>query len=322
MGESVRLLTGGPRWLSAAYALALTAGSLLGEIFLSYERYTSLLKYLTAALLVYVVTAFVLHVSWGAALYATVVPTIQFHAVFIALLVGVLGTTISPYLFFWQASMESEHVKITPGTEALKKAPEQSREALRRIRVDTYTGMAFSNVISFFIMLCAAATLHSDPNPATHDIQSAQQAAEALRPLGGTLASTLFAMGILSGGLLAIPSLGGSAAYAVGELFRWPVGFERTPRRAKGFYGVLVAATLLGAGIVISPINPIRALVWAAVINGLTAVPVMVIVMLMFSNSKIMGGFTRMGKSLRAIGWLATAAMAAAAVGFFCTLRP
>lgn len=321
MGAAVHLVTGGPTWLPLAYALVLTAASLLAQIFFSYERYTQVLKYLTAAMFVYVITGFVVHVPWGQALHGMLVPNIQWNGVYIALLVGVLGTTISPYLFFWQASLESEHVKVTPGKEPLRKAPEQSREALRRIRLDTYLGMGFSNLIALFIMLCAAATLHADPDPARHDVGSAAEAAAALKPLAGNFASTLFAIGILSGGLLAIPSLAGSAAYAVGELFRWPVGLERTPRKAKGFYASLTIATLLAVALVLSPINPIRALVWAAVINGITAVPIMIMVMLLFSNSKIMGGFTRTGKMLRVGGWIATAVMALAAVAFLLTLR-
>jgi Mn2+/Fe2+ NRAMP family transporter len=238
---------------------------------------------------------------------------VQWNVAYVGLLVAVLGTTISPYLFFWQASLESEHVKISPGTEPLRKAPEQSREALSRIRIDTYMGMGFSNLIAWSIIVCAAATLHANPDPKMHDVQSAA--------LAGKFASTLFAIGILSGGMLAIPSLAGSAAYAVGDLFHWPVGMERTPQRAKGFYGALTVATLLAAAMALSPINPIRMLVWAAVINGVTAVPIMVMVMVLFSNSKIMGGFTRSGKWLRFGGWLATGVMAAAAVAFFFTLK-
>jgi NRAMP (natural resistance-associated macrophage protein)-like metal ion transporter len=320
MGAAVHLVTGGPAWTPLVYALVLTALSLLSQIFFSYDKYTRVLKYLTAAMLVYVITVFVVHVPWGQALHAMVIPHVRWSDAYIGLLVGVLGTTISPYLFFWQASLESEHVKVSPGAEPLRKAPEQSREALWRIRVDTYMGMTFSNIIALSIILCAAATLHVSPDPKMHDVTSAAQAAEALRPLAGNFASTLFAIGILSGGLLAIPSLAGSAAYAVGEMFHWPVGLERKPHKAKGFYAALTIATALAAAMVLSPINPIRALVWAAVINGITAVPIMIMVMLLFSNSRIMGSFTRTGKWLRLGGWLATAVMALAAVAFLVTL--
>jgi NRAMP (natural resistance-associated macrophage protein)-like metal ion transporter len=320
MGAAVYVVTGGPDWLPLVYALVLTALSLVAQIYLSYDRYTRVLKYLTAAMLVYVITVFVVHISWGEALQAMVVPRLQWSDAYIGLLVGVLGTTISPYLFFWQASLESEHVKVSPGTEPLRKAPEQSREALSRIRIDTYLGMAFSNIISLSIILCAAATLHASPDPKMHDISSASQAAEALRPLAGNFASTLFAIGILSGGLLAIPSLAGSAAYSVGELFRWPVGLEHKPHKAKGFYAALTIATLLAVVIVLSPINPIRALVWAAVINGITAVPIMVMIMLLFSNAATMGSFALTGKWLRIGGWLATGVMGLAAMAYFWTL--
>jgi NRAMP (natural resistance-associated macrophage protein)-like metal ion transporter len=321
MGESLQLITGGPDFLRPLFAILLTILSLVSQIFLSYERYTQFLKYLSMLMLVYVATGFVVHVPWSDALYHTVVPHISANTAFIALLVGVLGTTISPYLFFWQASLESEHVKITPGTEPLTRAPLQTREAFRRIRIDTYLGMALSNVIAFFIMLCAAATLHNDPNPHARDITSAAQAAATLAPLAGHFASTLFALGILGGGLLAIPSLAGSAAYAVGELFHWPVGLERSPRRAKGFYSVLALAALLSVGLVLSPINPMKALVWSAMINGIVAVPVMVMIMLLYSNRRVMGPFTRLSKTLRITGWLATLVMALAAIAFFVTLH-
>jgi NRAMP (natural resistance-associated macrophage protein)-like metal ion transporter len=318
MGESLHLLTGGPGTLRILYAVALTAGAVLLQLFLSYVRYTAILKYLTIILLVYVITAFVVHVPWTTALAATVWPAVRLDRSYVSLLVAVLGTTISPYLFFWQASLESERVKITPGAEPLTKAPEQTRGALTRIRLDTYIGMAFSNAIALFVMLCAATTLYHDGQG--RHIDSAAQAAAALAPLAGRFASALFALGILSGGLLAVPSMAGSIAFAVGELFHWPVGLERTPSRAKGFYGTVALSTLFSIAIVLSPINPIEALVWSAVLNGLAAVPIMVMVMLLFSNRQVMGPLTRVSQILRLVGWLATAAMAAAAVALFAPL--
>jgi len=318
MGEALHLITGGPGYLRVVFALALTTMSVLMQIFFSYTRYTNFLKYLTISLLVYVGAGFVIHVDWASALTNTVVPAVQFQPAYISMLVAVLGTTISPYLFFWQASLESEHVKITPGKQPLTKAPEQTREALTRIRLDTYTGMAFSNVIAFFIMICAAATLHGDPEH--RDITSAAQAAQALTPLAGRAAGMLFAIGILSGGLLAIPSLAGSAAFAIGELFHWPVGLERTPGRAKGFYGTLAIATLLSVVIVLSPLNPMQALVYSALLNGIAAAPVMVMVMLLFSKKAVMGPLTRISKPLHIFGWLATALMTFAAVALLATL--
>jgi Mn2+/Fe2+ NRAMP family transporter len=236
--------------------------------------------------------------------------------------IAVLGTTISPYLFFWQAAMEKEEIAANADEDPLKTHPRQARRQLWRIRIDTLVGMTASNVVAFFIMLTAAATIHPHFDPAT-SIDSASQAAEALRPAAGRAAEWLFALGIIGTGLLAVPVLAGSAAYAVGEALKWPTGMDREPRKAKGFYGILAASTVIGFAINIPAfhINPIHALVWSAVINGIAAVPIMVITMLMFSNKKIMGKFSRVGKLLRAVGWLATAVMAAAAVGLVVTWK-
>lgn len=222
--------------------------------------------------------------------------------------------------------MESEETKIAPGEEPLRKAPETARSEFRRIRLDTFVGMGLSNFVGFCIIVCTAATLHVHGGTT---IDSASKAAEALKPIAPTLtvlghkivlASLLFSLGIIVGGLLAIPVLAGSAAYAVGELFRWPVGLDRKPEKAKGFYGVLAVSTFLGAALILTPINPMKALVYSAVANGLSAVPIMIMIMLLFSSSKIMGHFARVSNFLRITGWLATAAMTAAAIALLATL--
>jgi NRAMP (natural resistance-associated macrophage protein)-like metal ion transporter len=323
MGAALGMLIGGPR---VVYAIGFTVASLVLQVWASYARYTAILRWLAMVLVLYVAATFAVRPHWGEVAWATFIPQISFSGDYLAVLVAVLGTTISPYLFFWQASLESEETKIAPGEEALLKAPERSRAEFRRIRLDTAVGMVLSNFIGFCIMVCAAATLHEHH---ITEITSADQAAQALGPiappmvlLGHTfsVAPLLFALGIIGGGLLAIPVLAGSAAYAVGEIFRWPVGMDRLPMKAKGFYGVLIVSTLLGAGMVLTPLNPMKALVWAAIANGVAAVPIMILIMMMFSNRRVMGRFVQISKPLRVTGWVATAAMTAAAVGMFATL--
>ena len=225
-------------------------------------------------------------------------------------MVAVLGTTISPYLFFWQAAQEAEDTRIDPERKPLVRAPQQGPDEIERIRLDTYVGMAFSNLVALAIIAATAATLHA---AGITDIQTSTQAAEALRPVAGPFAFTLFALGIIGTGVLAVPVLAGSAAYAVGEASRWPVGLSRRPKKAKAFYATLAIATLLGVALNFSPINPIKALYWSAVINGVVAVPIMVAMMDMTGNRKIMGAF-EIHDGLRLMGWLATAVMAVAAV--------
>jgi Mn2+/Fe2+ NRAMP family transporter len=252
---------------------------------------------------------------WGAVLQGLFVPTFNADARFWSTLVAVLGTTISPYLFFWQASQEVEDIAATPERQALIRKPRQADSALERIRVDTYTGMAFSNVVGLAIMITTAATLH--PSGITN-IDTAAQAAAALSPLAGRFAEELFALGIISTGLLSVPVLAGSLAYALAETRGWPLGLRRLPHRAKGFYATIAAATLGGALFNFSPVSPIKALYWSAVINGLIAAPVMIVMMLMSSNRKVMGKFA-IGGWLRALGWIATAVMAAAAAALLWT---
>jgi Mn2+/Fe2+ NRAMP family transporter len=243
------------------------------------------------------------------------VPTLQTDKTYITTLVAVLGTTISPYLFFWQSSQEAEDQRVTPEREKLLKAPEQAEDAHRRIRLDTYAGMALSNLVGLAIIITTAATLHAH---GVTDIESSTQAATALKPIAGRFAFFVFAFGIIGTGLLAVPVLAGSAAYAIGEARRWPVGLAREPRRAKSFYATLAVATALGVAFNLAHIDPIAALFWSAVINGIVAVPVMALMMHMAGSETIMRQFAVRGP-LNVIGWIATAAMAASVVAMGVT---
>ena len=229
--------------------------------------------------------------------------------------VAILGTTISPYLFFWQAAQEVEDTKTKPKEHPLREDPREGPGALARIQLDTIVGMGFSNLVALAIMVTAAATLHVS---GVHQVESAAQAAEALRPIAGNLAFAVFALGIVGTGLLSVPVLAGSAAYALGEARRWPVGLARQPLQAKAFYAAIAIATFLGAAANVLALNPVKALIWAAVINGVVAVPVMALLMLMSTDPRIMGRF-RISKSWTVMGWLATLLMAVAAVAFILT---
>ncbi|MDD5241257.1 MAG: divalent metal cation transporter [Sulfuricella sp.] len=305
MGAALKLLIGGPAHL---YAIAFAATSLLLQIFIPFPRYAPILKALTLALFAYVATVFVVKVPWGEVFYQTIMPSISFKTDYVVAVVAVLGTTISPYLFFWQASQEVEEQRATKGDEPLRNAPEQATVHLQRIKLDTYIGMGFSNLVSFFIILTAAVTLHLH---GITDIQTSSQAAEALRPLAGEFAFALFTAGIIGTGLLAVPILGASAAYAVAEAFEWRIGLGRKLLQARGFYLILTIATLLGVALNFTPIDPIKALFWSAVINGVIAVPIMAVMMLMASRPDIMGQFV-VSRRLQILGWLATAVMALA----------
>jgi NRAMP (natural resistance-associated macrophage protein)-like metal ion transporter len=308
MGAAVNLLVGGPTLL---YSVLLATASVLLQIFIPYQKYSAVLKYLTLSLFAYVGTIFVVEIDWAQAIRGTLVPNISLTPEYLGALVAVLGTTISPYLFFWQSAEEVEEMQNAPREKALKETPGRAPGELHRIKIDTYLGMAFSNLISYFIILTVAVTLNAHGKK---DIDTAAQAAEALRPIAGEFASLLFSLGIVGTGLLTLPVLGGSAAYAVGEALRWPVGLERKASEAKAFYAVLAAATLTGLLLNFMKIDPIRALVWAAIINGITAAPVMCFMMLMASNRKVMGKFT-LPLYLQILGWAGTVIMALAAVG-------
>jgi NRAMP (natural resistance-associated macrophage protein)-like metal ion transporter len=308
MGDALTLLIGGPR---LPYVVAFGVLCALLQIFMQYSRYVAVLKWLTLVLFAYFGTVMVVEIPWGEAARGFLVPTFSFEPAFWTTVVAIMGTTISPYLFFWQASQEAEDTKEEPQRKPLLKAPRQGPDAFERIRLDTYVGMAFSNTVALAIMITTAATLHA---AGVTDIQSSSQAAEALRPVAGAFAFTLFALGIIGTGLLAVPVLAGSAAYALGEARKWPIGLARKPRQAKAFYFALAGATLVGILINFSPIDPIRALYWSAVINGIVAVPVMVIMMRMATNTKVMGKFT-ISPTMRTIGWVATLVMALAVLG-------
>jgi len=308
MAESGRLLAPAiPGWV---YILMFGTVCTLGQVVFQHARYVSILKWLTLSLFAYFATLCVVHVRWSDALQGLFWPHFATAREFWITVVAILGTTISPYLFFWQAAQEVEDTKAEPARRPLKEAPRQGPAALARIELDTMVGMAFSNLVALAILITAAATLHHPGGPR---VESAAQAAEALRPLAGTFAFALFALGIIGTGLLSVPVLAGSAAYALGEARGWPVGLSRRPPQAKAFYGAIGGATLLGALGNFWSFNPIQALVWAAVINGVVAVPVMVLLMLMSRRKQIMGEFRITGlRSL--VGWVATVIMACAAI--------
>jgi Mn2+/Fe2+ NRAMP family transporter len=305
MGAALKLLIGGPALL---YAAAFAALSLLLQTFIPFTRYAPILKLLTLSLFAYVAAVLVIDVPWRAVLKSIVLPPIRWSASYAVGLVALLGTTISPYLFCWQASEEVEEIESSKKRKPLQDAPQQAPSALRRIGIDTTVGMIFSNLISFFIILTAAVVLHAHGKT---DIQTSAQAAEALRPLAGNLAFALFAAGIIGTGLLAVPVLAGSAAFAVCEARGWKTGLEYKPSQAGHFYAIITVATLTGVLLDWSSLDPIKALFWSAVLNGVSAVPIMIAMMLLASRRSIMGRFTER-PLLLTFGWAATAVMAAA----------
>lgn len=312
MGAALKLLIGGPAF---AYAAGFAVLSVLLQIFIPFAAYSPLLKLLTLSLFAYVGTVLVIHVPWLAVAKGTFLPAIRFDAKYAVAVVAVFGTTISPYLFFWQASQEANEVRITLGRKPLRRASQQGPAALTRIEVDTVSGMLFSEVVAFFIILTAAVVLHANGKT---DIQTSSDAAAALLPIAGKFAFWLFAAGIIGTGLLALPVLAGSGAYALGETFRWKTGLESAPGKAKLFYGTIALATLLGVALSFSPMDPIKMLFWSAVINGVIAVPLMAVIMFLASRRKVMGSFV-ISLRLKIVGWLATLVMLAAAVVMFAT---
>lgn len=308
MGDAAAQLIGGPKSLFVV-VFAVVCTTL--QVFVQYSRYVNGLKWTTLSLFAYFGTVLVVDVPWSEVARGLFISTFVAKFEFWTMVVAIFGTTISPYLFFWQASQEVEDIADVAARKPLVKSPKQGPDAIQRIKLDTYVGMAFSNFVGLAMMITAAATLHAAGH--TH-IETSSQAAEALKPIAGELAFVIFSLGIIGTGFLAVPVLAGSAAYAMAEAFGWPVGLSRKPMQAKGFYAVIVAATLLGTVICFSPLDPIRALFWSAVTNGVVAVPVMVMMMIMTSNEDVMGKFMVRGP-LRIIGWIATLAMAAAATG-------
>jgi NRAMP (natural resistance-associated macrophage protein)-like metal ion transporter len=311
MADALRMLIGGQLLV---YVLAFGAVTIALEIFIPYDRYVVILKWLTLSLLAYVAELAFVRIDWQAAA-AGFVPRLQWDQAYLATIVAVLGTTISPYLFFWQANEEVEDIHAFKQRHPLTERPEEGPAAIRRIRLDTLVGMGFSHLTATAIILATAATLNAN---GITDIETSAQAAEALRPIAGNQASILFAMGIIGTGLLAIPVLAGSTAYALGEARRWPIGLDRRPREAKAFYATIAVATAIGMGLNFTPINPVKALFWAAVINGVVAVPLMAIMMLMATRHDIMGKWT-LGRGTLALGWFATIVMAAAVVAMAVT---
>jgi NRAMP (natural resistance-associated macrophage protein)-like metal ion transporter len=313
MGEALRLIAGGEAHF---YAIVFGFISLVLQIFMNYQSYVRYLKWLTLALLAYVAVVFTVNVPWTEVLVHTAWPRFSFDSASITLIVAVFGTTISPYLFFWQATQEAQDVRSDPNAEALLKSPEHARGHLRRIKWDTYIGMGFSNLIAFFIILSTAVTLHAS---GVTQIQTASQAAEALRPIAGDLTFLLFALGIIGTGMLAVPVLAGSAAYALAEAFDWQTGLDRKLFEAKEFYAMVTLATAGGALLDFTPIDPIKALFWCAVINGFIAVPIMAVMMLLAQRADVMGQFV-VKPRLRVLGWSATIVMLLAVVAMIATM--
>lgn len=305
MGEAAELAVGlNAHVMTIAFALV----ALLLQLFVPYRRYASVLKWLTLALLAYVALLFVVKIDWRVVATGLAVPRIGGRAA-ITIVVAVLGTTISPYLFFWQSAQEVEEIDQEATSKPLVEAPWQARRAFRRLRLDTFAGMAASNIVALAIMIGTAATLHASGKTT---IATAADAAKALQPVAAQFAFLLFSLGIIGTGLLAVPVLAGSAAYAVGEAQGWKTGLDEKPWEATGFYTVIGAATLLGIAMDWSPFDPIQALFWSAVINGVVAVPIMAAMMVVVSRHHAMGKFTASVR-LRVVGWAATAVMAAAA---------
>jgi len=304
MGEALQLVVGGGEHF---HALVFGIATVLLQVFVPYRRLAPILKWLTLSLFVYVGAAFTMSIPWAKVLHDLVVPHVERSPEFWMTIVAILGTTISPYLFFWQAAQEVEEGEqrhVHPRHEKLKKV----RRAIERMRMDTVIGMVFSNGIAFFVMLMAAVALHAASKT---DVQTAAQAAEALRPLAGDLAFMLFAVGIIATGMLAVPVLASSAAYAVAEAFGWTEGLERHWQEAKGFYAIIVVATLVGTSLSFTPIDPMKALYWSAVINGVVSVPIMAAMMMLAAKPEVMGPLVVKSKT-RAFGWGAVCVMAAA----------
>jgi NRAMP (natural resistance-associated macrophage protein)-like metal ion transporter len=311
MGEALQLVVGGPEH---GHALIFGVLCTIVPLWLGYESMVRVLKWLTLALLAYVALVLMLHVDWETVLVRTLIPSLGGDGNYWLMVVAVLGTTISPYLFFWQASQEAEQRQRMNAAQGLERSiaphPSFAREHLYRIKLDTVIGMVFSNVIAFCVMLATAITLHQH---GVIDIQTTRQAAEALRPLAGEFAFVLFALGVVGTGMLAVPVLAASSAYAVADAFAWRAGFDHALAEARGFYTVIVLGTVIGTLVDFTPLRPIRALVWAAVINGVIAVPIMAVMMALGARRDVLGAHT-LSRRHRALGWLATAVMLAAVI--------
>ena len=313
MADALKLLMGGRIHF---YAIGIGLLSLLLQILIPYRRYVRVLKWLTLSLMAYVATVFVVQIPWLQVLSASLWPHLSWQPQYVMTVVAVFGTTISPYLLFWQASQEVEEQLMNPGQEPLIVAPKQAPDNFKRIKIDTYIGMGFSNLVAFFIILTTAVTLNLH---GITDIQTSAQAARALRPIAGEFAYFLFSAGIIGTGLLAIPVLAGSAAYAMAGAFKWSSSLALEPMRAKGFYSIIATSTLIGVALCFTAIDPIKALYWSAVINGVISVPIMVLMLLMASRPEIMGKFT-LNPALKLMGWLCAGVMAVAVIAMFWTI--
>jgi len=312
MGAVLQMLIGGDL---VAYTLGFGLVCVVLEIFLSYDQYASVLKFTTLSLFAYVAVVLIVHLPWGEALKGVFIPHVEWTTAFATGFVAILGTTISPYLFFWQAAQEIEEEKRSH-SKPLYVTPRKAGPELKRIRQDTLIGMCFSNLVAIFIVFAAAATLHVR---GITTIQTANQAAQALEPVAGRFAFLLFALGIIGTGMLAVPVLAGSAAYAVSEMLGRPASLDSKPMKARVFYGTIAATTLAGALLESVGVNPVRALYWSAVINGVLAAPLMALMMLVVTNPKAMGHLT-LGRRGTVLGWAATAVMILATILFFVSL--
>jgi len=310
MGEVAELVSGINRhFMTAVFVF----GTLALQLFVPYHRYVFFLKWLTLSLLAYAAVLFTVHIPWKQVVLHTVWPHFTPDASAAAVVVALFGTTISPYLFFWQTAEEVEDMQTPPLSAPLNQDPSSARKELRRIRWDTWSGMFYSNITAYFIILATAVTLNV---AGVTDINTAAQAASALRPLAGDFAYLIFALGILGVGMIGVPVLAGSGAYALSEALGWNEGLERKVRDARGFYSIIAISVLAALAIQYSPISPMKALFWSAVINGVVAVPLMVVIIMLVSKKSVMGDFTA-SRPLIVLGWVATAVMAAAALAMF-----
>lgn len=313
MGDALKLLFGGNALI---YALIFALLSLVLQILVPYKKYVAVLKWLTLSLLAYVATMFFVKIPFQSVAVKTFVPDVHWDKSYITTLVAIFGTTISPYLFFWQASQEVEEIQQNPKAEPLIKSPSQEASSMKGIKLDTLIGMGFSNLVAFCIILTAAVTLNAH---GITNIETSADAAKALKPIAGDFASLLFSLGIIGTGLLAIPVLAGSAAYAMSGAFDWDCSLELAPGKAKRFYAIIGVSTLVGAGLCFTPINPIKALYWSAVINGVLAVPIMILMMFMATNRNVVGDI-QLHAFWKITGWICTFVMALAVAVMGLTL--
>jgi len=315
MGAACELVLG---FGAKSFTFVLALASLVLQLFVPYHRYVKALKWLTLALFAYVGVVFTVQIDWPEVLTRTVLPHLTLSESAVTIVVAVFGTTISPYLFFWQSSEEVEDLAAEHQPDLLDEAPAEAREELERMGFDTFVGMAFSNLVAFFIILTTAVTLHATGQT---DIQTSAQAAQALKPIAGPLAFGLFSAGIIGTGLLAVPVLAGSSAYAVAETFGWKSGLENQPWQARGFYAVIIAGMVIALGAVFSPLDPIKALFWSAVVNGVISVPIMAAMMVVVSRRKQMGVFVAT-HAQKLFGWAATVVMAIAVIAMAVAAIP